>query len=125
GAAVQRIARGEHVRLTTHARRKDGSVVDVDFVGAPDQVNGRFAGYWGLFQDVTERSAVERSLRRAEAHSSVISRRLFANQGRERARVARVPHADIGHLLVVCQLALDRLAHDLSDASAEIISRLD
>jgi len=240
---VQRIVRGEHVRLITHARRKDRSVVDVEFLGAPDQVNGRFAGYWGLFQNVTERSAVEGGpnsekkfsqaflvapsmvtlstqkehrfidvnntwvcltgfqrdeaigrtalelglfenpedfdllnervearggrirdvecrfrmrdgslkvgslsmeefavegehlrltvmsditpLRRTEARSSAITRMLFANQERERARFARVLHDDIGQLLVACQLALDRLAHVLSERNAGLISSLD
>jgi len=62
GSAVQRLTRGEHVRLTTRGRRKDRTIVDIEFHGVPAAVNGRFTGYWGLFHDITEQRARERAL---------------------------------------------------------------
>ena len=66
GAAVERLARGEYVQLTTHGRRKDHSLVDIEFHGVPDSSNGRFTGYWGLFEDITKRKQRERELQLSE-----------------------------------------------------------
>ncbi len=66
GAAVQRLTRGEYVRLTTRGRRKDRTMVEIEFHGVPDAVNGRFTGYSGLFHDITEQRARERALQLSE-----------------------------------------------------------
>ncbi|HEY3093602.1 MAG TPA: PAS domain S-box protein [Vicinamibacterales bacterium] len=65
-AAVQRLTHGEYVRLTTRGRRKDRSVVDIEFHGVPQAANGRFMGYWGLFEDISELKDRERALHLSE-----------------------------------------------------------
>jgi PAS domain S-box-containing protein len=65
-AVVERLLHGEYVQLVTRGRRKDRSVVDVEFHGVPDSNNGRFTGYWALFEDITERRSRERALESSE-----------------------------------------------------------
>src|SRR5262249_31627408 len=49
----RRIAKGE-VRLITRRTRKDGSLVDVEVLGAPIHLGGELAGMYGRFHDVSE-----------------------------------------------------------------------
>jgi len=66
GAAVERLARGEFVQLILRGRRKDRSVIDIEFHGVPESVNGKFTGYWGLFQDISDRRSRELALQMSE-----------------------------------------------------------
>ena len=66
GAAVQRLERGECVQVVTRGRRKDRSLIDIEFHGVPDSINGKFTGYWGLFEDITQRRSHERTLQLSE-----------------------------------------------------------
>ena len=48
----------------THARRKDGANVDLEYQMQPELSDGVCVGYWYLFQDVTEHRSAQRELRR-------------------------------------------------------------
>ncbi|HXE76430.1 MAG TPA: PAS domain S-box protein [Candidatus Xenobia bacterium] len=59
GEFTQRILAGENVHATTHRRRKDGSVVEVELFGVPLKVRDRLIGVIGIYQDITERRRAE------------------------------------------------------------------
>jgi PAS domain S-box-containing protein len=59
------------VSLITHRKRKDGSYVDVELYLVPLTVNGRVLGSFGIYQDVTERRALERQLQMAQKMEAV------------------------------------------------------
>ena len=61
--ALTRVWKGEPIHLTTRAQRKDRTAIDVEFHGVPKTIDGPFTGYWGLFQDITERKRMEHLLR--------------------------------------------------------------
>ena len=67
-----RVARGEVVRLTTKRRRRDGSLVEVEITGVPLVVNGRRIGSFGIYQDITERTSLEKAQRTAEERLSLL-----------------------------------------------------
>jgi PAS domain S-box-containing protein len=48
----------------THARRKDGATVDVEYQTQPELSDGVCVGYWYVFQDVTAHRTAQRELRR-------------------------------------------------------------
>ncbi len=62
----RRVARGEVVRYTTKRRRCDGSHVEVEILGVPLVVNGRRIGSFGMYQDISSRTSLEKAQRSAE-----------------------------------------------------------
>jgi two-component system, cell cycle sensor histidine kinase and response regulator CckA len=63
---LERAMDGEIVRAVTKRRRRNGSLVDVRVIGVPLMVNGKLAGAFGMYEDITERSRAEEAQRRAE-----------------------------------------------------------
>ena len=61
------LARGERIRLETKRRKKDGSLVDVSISCAPLLLDGRMAGFYAGYHDISDR-------RRVEALSSALYR---------------------------------------------------
>ncbi len=62
----RRVARGEVVRFTTKRRRNDGSHLEVEILGVPLLVNGRRIGSFGMYQDISSRTSLEKAQRSAE-----------------------------------------------------------
>jgi PAS domain S-box-containing protein len=60
---LRRAARDEPVHLTTSARRQDGEPISVELHVVLHASPAGAAGFWGLFQDLTERHKVEHLLR--------------------------------------------------------------
>jgi len=54
------VEKGQSVGLETHRRRKDGSVVDVSFLGTPVMVGSRRVAYYGIYRNITDRKRAER-----------------------------------------------------------------
>ena len=52
-AANERVRTGE-IQLVTQRNRKDGSLVDVQVLGAPVSVGGEHVGYYALYHDISE-----------------------------------------------------------------------
>ncbi len=55
GEFTQRILAGESVHATTHRRRKDASVVEVELFGVPLKVREQLIGVIGIYQDIADR----------------------------------------------------------------------
>src|SRR5262249_5287346 len=49
-----RTAAGEQVRMVTRRARKDGSLVDVEVLGAPVTIGGELAGRYAIYLDISE-----------------------------------------------------------------------
>lgn len=61
------VRQGERIQVDTVRRRKDGTLVDVSVLATPIRVGGGPIGAYGIYRDITERMASERSLRESEA----------------------------------------------------------
>ena len=81
--STSRVMAGGEAHLETVRRRADGSLVEVHVTGTPVFVESRQVGIWGIYQDISERTAQERAradlLRReqslrAEAEAAVSAR---------------------------------------------------
>ena len=64
--------KGESVRVTTRRCRKDGSLVDVVVYGVPFEVNGKPFGYFGIYEDISERKRAEEELARLSRQNDLI-----------------------------------------------------
>ncbi len=53
-------------------QRKDGAYIDVEFIGAPIIVDGKLIGFYGIYQDVSDRKRAEEALRKSEREKSAI-----------------------------------------------------
>lgn len=58
------VLQGEKVHTVTRRRRSDGTVLEVEIFGIPLMENGRLAGVYGLYQDLTEKTQTQTALRR-------------------------------------------------------------
>src|SRR5207244_1786727 len=56
---------GEIIQAATQRRRKDGSLVDVEVLGAPVVLEDRKVGFFGLYLDITERKQAMEALEQA------------------------------------------------------------
>jgi PAS domain S-box-containing protein len=74
-------------------RRRDGTLVDVHVTGSPVLVEGRQVGIWGIYQDISDRVAQERS--RGEVLERERALRAEAEAATRRAAFL----ADVGTLL--------------------------
>jgi PAS domain S-box-containing protein len=71
-----------------------------------------------ILQDITER-------KRAEETLSSMNRRVIEAEERERSRIAKDLHEDIGQRLALLAIATERLKNDLSDQTGELFDRAD
>jgi two-component system, cell cycle sensor histidine kinase and response regulator CckA len=62
----RRVARGDVVRITSKRRRRDGSHFEVEVLGVPLLVGGRRIGSFGIYQDISNRTNLEKAQRSAE-----------------------------------------------------------
>lgn len=58
---------GESVQATTRRRRMDGTLVDVEVHAAPLMLEGKLAGIFAVYEEITERKRADEQLRAAEA----------------------------------------------------------
>jgi signal transduction histidine kinase len=71
----------------------------------------------GMLADITERKLAEEVL-------ASVSRRLIEAQERERTRIARELHDDVGQRLALLNNELERLRQDFPDLGAEVHARI-
>jgi two-component system sensor histidine kinase/response regulator len=64
---TQRGIEGELFRVETQRKRKDGTFVDVEIHGVPLTIQGKIAGGFALYQDITERHRSEAAVREANS----------------------------------------------------------
>jgi PAS domain S-box-containing protein len=106
--------RRESFQMEYRLQRYDGEYRWIFDIGVPrfDQCQ-TFAGYIGSAIDVTDRKQAEEAL-------SSLNRRLIEAQDRERSRIARELHDDIGQRLSLVVVKLERLAQGASDTPTNV-----
>jgi PAS domain S-box-containing protein len=98
--------------------RPDGSVVWLEADGRVFfDGQGRMLRIMGMVADITERKLAEEAL-------SGVNRRLIEAQERERSRIARELHDDIGQRLALLTVELEQLQQDSPDLPAKVRSRI-
>ena len=60
---TKKTLRGEAIHGTGRRYRKDGTLIDVEFVGVPVVIEGKVVGAYGIYLDVTARKHDEEALR--------------------------------------------------------------
>ena len=109
-----RIQHFETVRVT-----KAGKRINVSLTISPiKDSNGRTVGCSGIARDITER-------KRAEEALSCMNRRVIEAEERERNRIAKDLHEDIGQRLALLAIAVDQLKNDLPNRTVELLDRMD
>ena len=71
-----------------------------------------------VLQDITERTRAEEAL-------SCMNRRVIEAEERERKRIARDLHEDVGQRLALLAIAIEQLKNDLPDQTVELLDRMD
>jgi PAS domain S-box-containing protein len=115
---LARVLNGESVVLQTHPHRKDGLAVDVEIYIVPLIERGKFAGAYGICQDISERLHYEHALRGSQEALRELSAQLLRTQDEERRRIGTDLHDSTGQNLAMLKMLLDSLAS--SSASPEI-----
>ena len=63
-AITKEVKQGSSIRLTTHRRKKDGTLIPVDVHGVPISIDGAVQGALAIYRDISERLQSEAELRR-------------------------------------------------------------
>ena len=67
GKAVKKeIKKGKHIFQETVRQRKDGSLVDVSVTGMPISINGKDAGVYAIYRDISSQKKAEQELKKAK-----------------------------------------------------------
>lgn len=102
-SVMAQVVRGRRWEGEFSARRRDGSEIDVHVIDLPVLRDGELVGIVGLSVDVTR----ERDLLEAEASvEATISHAELRSRRRERARLARELHDDLGQHLTMLRTEL-------------------
>jgi PAS domain S-box-containing protein len=110
-ASMRAVDRREEFRIEYRLRRHDGEYRWILDTGVPRfNHGGSFAGYVGIGIDVTDRKQAEEAL-------ASVSYKLIEAQERERTRIARELHDDIGQRLAFLAIELEQLQHSPSNLS--------
>jgi PAS domain S-box-containing protein len=108
----------EKFTIEYRLRRFDGEFRWILDIGVPRfNQDGSFAGYIGSCVDVTDRKLAEQTL-------SGVNRSLIDAQERERARIARELHDDVGQRLALLTVELERLRQNVPALPVELHSRI-
>jgi PAS domain S-box-containing protein len=110
-ASMRAVDRREEFRIEYRLRRHDGEYRWILDTGVPRfNQDGSFAGHVGIGIDVTDRKQAEEAL-------ASVSYKLIEAQERERTRIARELHDDIGQRLAFLAIELEQLQHSPSNLS--------
>jgi PAS domain S-box-containing protein len=92
--------------------RKDGAQVPVDITGSLIEYAGKKVAQ-GIFRDITERQKAEAALRDSELKLRLLTSQLLTIQERERRRVSRELHDELGQALTVLKIHLVAIENKL------------
>jgi PAS domain S-box-containing protein len=108
----------ENFRMEYRLRRYDGEYRWVLDIGVPRfNQDGSFAGYIGSCVDVTDR-------RLAEVTLSGVNSRLIEAQERERTRIARELHDDIGQRLAMLTIEIEQFRQKFPALPPDLLHRI-
>lgn len=111
--------RREQFKMEYRLRRYDGEYRWMLDIGVPRfNTDYSFAGYIGSCIDISDRKLAEQVL-------TTVNRRLIEAQERERSRIARELHDDMGQRLALLAVALQQMRLSLPDSAAKVSSRID
>src|SRR5688572_1168792 len=96
-------------RGTFHHLKNGGEPMDIDAIGHLVVWRGR-AARLVVLNDITERKRTQQDLERSQVRLRALSRRLLDIQEKERARLARDLHDDVGQALTALKIQLEPLA---------------
>jgi signal transduction histidine kinase len=68
------IKRGSHIFHETVRKRKDGSLVDVSVTGMPISIEGKGAGVYAIYRDISSQKRAEQELKRAKTAAEEATR---------------------------------------------------
>jgi PAS domain S-box-containing protein len=110
---------GVREQFEERLRQKDGSELWVRMAAIPFfKENGEFDGALAMVSDITER-------KRAEEALSCMNRRVIEAEERERNRIAKDLHEDVGQRLALLAIGIDQLKNDLPNRTIELLGRMD
>lgn len=114
------------VEKETVRQRKDGSLVDVFVLGYPIFIDGRLAGVYGIYRDITERKEAERKLQYYSLHDPLTGayNRAYFEQQMDLLDAGEAP---LG--LILCdvdglKLINDTLGHHVGDELLIVTARV-
>jgi len=96
----------------TAVLRKDGTQVAVDITGSVIEYAGKKVAQ-GIFRDITARRKAEEALRESELKLRLLTSQLLTIQERERRRVSRELHDELGQALTVLKIHLVAIENKL------------
>jgi two-component system sensor histidine kinase UhpB len=104
--------------LQTEVMRKDGSTVWTESnIKLLCDTRGQPLGILGIARDITQRKQAEEALKRSESQLRLLSWRILEIQEKERARIARDLHDQLGQEIVYLKMKAVMLAEQLSSGS--------
>ena len=118
GSVIERTPKSPDVQVSYRMLRPDGSVVWLEKTAhAFFDESGKLVRMVGMVADITQRKQAEEVL-------SGMSGKLIEAQERERVRIARDLHDDVGQRLALLTLELEQLQQDVPGASSNFRTRL-
>ncbi len=105
--------------LQTETMRKDGSTVWTESdISLLRDSRGQPIGILGIARDITKRKKAEDALKHSESQLRLLSRRILEIQEKERSRIARDLHDQLGQDIVYLKMKAIMLAEQLGSDSA-------
>ncbi|MCD6296774.1 MAG: PAS domain S-box protein [Deltaproteobacteria bacterium] len=68
---------GQAIRGSGKRQRKDGTSIDVEFIGVPVVIDEKVIGAYGIYQDISERKQIEKALQQSEKKYSTLVEESF------------------------------------------------